>query len=90
MPLTQLRAAALSDGFGHRLTYTGTDIRGLSALVAAGAGLTVASLPTAGGLPGIAAVPITEPRIVHRTEVLHPRTPTAPAAELVDTLRPAQ
>ncbi|PBC80340.1 DNA-binding transcriptional regulator, LysR family [Streptomyces sp. 2112.3] len=90
IPLAQLRAAAQSDGFGHQLTYTGTDIRGLSVLVAAGAGLTVAALPAAGELPGIVAVPITEPRLVHRTELLHPRTPTTPAAELVDTLRRAQ
>ncbi|MCM2390439.1 LysR family transcriptional regulator [Streptomyces albipurpureus] len=90
VPLAQLRAAAQSDGFGHQLTYTGTDIRGLSVLVAAGAGLTTAALPAAKDLPGIAAIPITEPRIVHRTELLHPRTPTSPTAELLDALRPKQ
>lgn len=90
VPLAQLRAAAQSDGFGHQLTYVGTDVRGLSVLVAAGAGLTTAALPAAVNLPGIAAVRITEPRIVHRAELLHPRTPTAPAAELIDALRRAQ
>ncbi|WP_329027059.1 LysR family transcriptional regulator [Streptomyces sp. NBC_00690] len=88
VPLAQLRSATQSDGFGHQLTYTGCDIRGLALLVAAGAGLTTAALPAAEGIPGIAAIPITEPRIVHRTELLHPRTPTAPAAELLDALRP--
>ncbi|MFE5852347.1 LysR family transcriptional regulator [Streptomyces sp. NPDC056500] len=88
VPLAQLRAATQSDGFGHQLTYTGCDTRGLSLLVAAGAGLTTAALPAAEGIPGIAAIPITGPRIVHRTELLHPRTPTTPAAELLDALRP--
>ncbi|MGW3013767.1 LysR substrate-binding domain-containing protein [Streptomyces sp. NPDC001219] len=90
IPLAQLRAAARSDGFGHQLTYTGTDLRGLSTLVAAGAGLTVTALPTAADLPGTAAVPITEPPIVHRIELLHPRTPTPPAAELIGLLRSAR
>ncbi|MEE4417949.1 LysR family transcriptional regulator [Streptomyces bugieae] len=90
VPLAELRAAAQSDGFGHQLTYTGTDVRGLSVLVAAGAGLTTAALSAAGDLPGVVAVPISEPRIVHRTELLHPRTPTTPAAELAATLRSAQ
>ncbi|MFG2533372.1 LysR substrate-binding domain-containing protein [Streptomyces sp. NPDC048516] len=49
--LSHLRAAPQSDGFGHQLTYTGTDIRGLSVLVAAGAGLIVAALSAAGDLP---------------------------------------
>jgi hypothetical protein len=39
------------------------------------------------GMPGVTAVPITEPRIVHHTELLHPRAPSAAAAELADTLR---
>ncbi|MFF0587330.1 LysR family transcriptional regulator [Streptomyces sp. NPDC003781] len=88
-PLAQLRSAAQSDGFGVQFTYTGTDIRGLSLLVAAGAGLTTAALSAAADLPGLTAVPITEPRIVHRTELLHPRTPTSPVLELVETLRRA-
>ncbi len=87
MPLAQLRAAAQSDGFGRQLTNTGPGIHGLSVLVAAGAGLTTAA-PAAENLPGIAAVPITEPRIVHRTELLHSRTPVTPVAELLDALRP--
>ncbi|CAL9333895.1 LysR family transcriptional regulator [Streptomyces sp. enrichment culture] len=88
-PLAQLRSAAQSDGFGVQFTYTGTDTRGLSLLVAAGAGLTTAALSAAADLPGLTAVPITEPRIVHRTELLHPRTPTSPALELVELLRRA-
>ena len=87
VPLSQLRAAALTDGFGHQLTYSGSDFRGLGLLVAAGGGLTTAALPAAVGLPGVTAVPIAEPRVVHRTELLHPRTPTAAAAELAEALR---
>ncbi|MFC0600496.1 LysR family transcriptional regulator [Streptomyces palmae] len=90
VPLAQLRAAAHSDGFGHQLTYTGTDFHGLSVLVAAGAGLAAAALPAAADLPGIAAVPIIEPRITHRVELLHPRTLSAPAAELAEALRRAR
>ncbi|MFE0511070.1 LysR family transcriptional regulator [Streptomyces sp. NPDC058964] len=89
VPLRQLRSAARTDGFRHRLSYAGSDVRGLGALVAAGAGLTAVALTVAGGLPGVTAVPISVPRIVHRTELLHPRSPTEEAAELADDLRPA-
>ncbi|WP_432093468.1 LysR family transcriptional regulator [Streptomyces sp. bgisy100] len=89
VPLSHLRAAARTDGFGHQLLYTGVDISGLGALVAAGGGLAVLPSPVAAGLPGITAVPISAPRIVHRVEVLHPRGTTGPAAELADMLRPS-
>ncbi|WP_030797022.1 LysR family transcriptional regulator [Streptomyces sp. NRRL S-337] len=87
VPLAQLRVAAQSDGFEHQLTYTGSDIKTLGTLVAANGGLATTALPMAAGMSGVAAVPITEPRLVHRTELLHPRNPTAPAAELAETLR---
>ncbi|MFI8192092.1 LysR family transcriptional regulator [Streptomyces sp. NPDC085946] len=86
VPLSQLRAVALCDGFGHRLTYEGSDFEALGALVAAGAGLTTAALGRARGVPGVTAVPLSSPRLVHRTELLHPRVPTAPAAELAAAL----
>ncbi|MCT2588806.1 LysR family transcriptional regulator [Streptomyces sp. N2-109] len=90
VPLSHLRAAAQTDGFGHQLAYAGGDMRGLGTLVAAGGGLTTAALPAARHVPGVAAVPISVPRIVHRVEVLQPRSSTGPAAELSDILRPSQ
>ncbi|AEW99732.1 LysR family transcriptional regulator [Streptantibioticus cattleyicolor] len=88
--LTQLRAVAQTDGFGPQLAFLGGDFAGLGALVAAGGGLTTAALSAATGMPGVTAVPITEPRIVHRVELLHPRAPGAAAAELADALRPSR
>ncbi|MFG3256518.1 LysR family transcriptional regulator [Streptomyces sp. NPDC048172] len=88
VPLEELRAAARTDGFGPQLAYAGADFRGLCALVAAGGGLAAAAREAARGVPGVVAVPLSAPRLVHRVEVLHPRTPTAPAAGLAEALRP--
>ena len=66
-PLAELAAIARADGFRAALTYQGSDIRGLLALVAAGHGL--ALLPER-ALDGVAALELAAPRLVHRTERL--------------------
>jgi DNA-binding transcriptional LysR family regulator len=86
VPLGQLRAVARSDGFAPHVTYDGTDIRGLAALVASGHGLAALPLPSTTGLAGTVAVRIGAPRLVHRTEVVHPKTPTAAVRALVAAL----
>ncbi|MFJ8691517.1 LysR family transcriptional regulator [Streptomyces roseolilacinus] len=86
LPLDQLRAAHGTYGFRPALRYDGTDVHTLTALVAAGRGL--ALLPdTVPAAPAALAVPLVEPRLVHRVELLHPTEPTTPAAELAARLR---
>ncbi|MBX9422180.1 LysR family transcriptional regulator [Streptomyces lateritius] len=73
IPLEQLRAVhggPAGRGFRTALRYEGTDTRTLTALAAAGHGLALLPLPVAVGTPGATAVPLTEPRLVHRTELL--------------------
>ncbi|MCI3933707.1 LysR family transcriptional regulator [Streptomyces sp. AN091965] len=77
LPLDQLRAATGGTGFRPALRYDGTDVRTLVALAAAGHGLALlprsaaTSEPDARGAEGTVAVPLTAPRVVHRTELLH-------------------
>jgi DNA-binding transcriptional LysR family regulator len=71
VPLGDLRRAAGTDGFRAAITYEGTDTATLAALAAAGHGLTVLPARAAGRFPGVASVPVTAPRLVHRTELLH-------------------
>lgn len=66
VPLAVLRAAT-GAAFPGGLAYAGTDARTLHALVAAGHGL--ALLPRSAA--GRTGVPLTEPRLVHRVEVVH-------------------
>ncbi|MFG3049880.1 LysR family transcriptional regulator [Kitasatospora sp. NPDC048239] len=82
----RLRAATGVDGFRCATRYLGTDVRGLLALVAAGHGL--AALPSAAlsGAPGLAAVPVHAPRLVHRTELVRGSLPEGPAALLARLL----
>ncbi|MGD3108801.1 LysR family transcriptional regulator [Streptomyces sp. YGL11-2] len=82
VPLERLRAVCRADGFRPRIRHRGTDLHGLAALAAAGHGLAALPLPVAAALPGVAAVPVAEPRLVHRTELVHPANPTAPARQL--------
>ncbi|MET9659986.1 LysR family transcriptional regulator [Streptomyces sp. NPDC006510] len=86
VPLDQLRAAANTDGFRPHLTYGGTDVYGLGRLVAAGHGLAALPLSLAAALPGTAGIRLSAPRLVHRTEVLHPRAPAAVAQEFITGL----
>ncbi|WP_145904966.1 LysR family transcriptional regulator [Kitasatospora viridis] len=84
VPLAALRAAARTDGFHPHLAYRGTDPHALTALVAAGHGLAV--LPRRCAAPALAAVPVGEPRLLHRTELRHPRHPAAAVTRLLDLL----
>ncbi|MFE9439901.1 LysR family transcriptional regulator [Streptomyces sp. NPDC006602] len=86
LPLAQLRAAGGGHGFRPALRYEGTDVRVLTALSAAGHGLTLLPLTAAGGVPGAVAVPVTEPRVVHRTELVCAGAPRGAAARLVEVL----
>ncbi|MBT2451445.1 LysR family transcriptional regulator [Streptomyces sp. ISL-43] len=84
VPLDRLRAVCGADGFRPRIRHLGTDVHGLAALAAAGHGLAVLPLPLAAALPGVTPVPVRAPRLVHRTELLHPADPSAPARRLAD------
>ncbi|WP_274917720.1 LysR family transcriptional regulator [Streptomyces sp. WZ-12] len=84
VPLDRLRAVCRTEGFRPRLRHRGTDLHGLAALVAAGHGLAALPWSMAAMLPGVTAVPVAEPRLVHRTELVHPVHPSAPARQLVD------
>lgn len=89
LPLTQLRAAVGGHGFRPALRYEGTDVGVLTALAAAGHGLALLPRTAATGVPGAVAVPVVEPRVVHRTELVHAGAPVGAAADLVDLLVPA-
>jgi DNA-binding transcriptional LysR family regulator len=78
-PQTQLRALARAEGFRGGPHYPGTDTGALLALVAAGAGL--ALLPAPALSASLTGVPVAEPRLVHRTELVHGSL-TVPAAAL--------
>ncbi|MFD0278789.1 LysR family transcriptional regulator [Kitasatospora sp. NPDC127111] len=82
----RLRAATGVDGFRPAARYLGTDVRGLLALVAAGHGLAVLPATALDGAAGVAAVPVREPRLVHRTELVHGSLPEGPAALLARLL----
>ncbi|MFD7132331.1 LysR family transcriptional regulator [Streptomyces sp. NPDC059894] len=86
LPLPALRAAHGGPGFRPALRYDGTDVRVLTALAAAGHGLTLLPRSAATGVPGAAAVPLTAPRLVHRVELVHSGTPTGAAAALARVL----
>lgn len=73
-----------------RIRHRGTDLHGLAALAAAGHGLTALPLPLAATLPAVAAVPVAAPRLVHRTELIHPTLPTDTARRLADLLTDRQ
>ncbi|MDT9695041.1 LysR family transcriptional regulator [Streptomyces sp. P17] len=86
LPLTQLRAAGGGHGFRPSLRYEGTDVRLLIALAAAGHGLTLLPRSVATAVPGGVAVPITAPRLVHRTELVHAGSLQGAARELAAAL----
>ncbi|MGI5340209.1 LysR family transcriptional regulator [Streptomyces sp. CA-181903] len=83
-PLAHLRAACAPGTFRARLRYEGTDVHGLAVLIAAGEGL--ALLPALGGPAGVAQVPLSEPRLVHRVELLTGGVASGPAAALREAL----
>lgn len=89
IPLAQLRTASGTDGYRAFLRYEGTDVRGLIALTAAGHGLALLPQKMIDGIPGISAVLISAPRLVHRTEVLHSNAVDGPPALLAAALMAA-
>ncbi len=78
----RLRAVTGVDGFRAATRYRGTDVRGLLALVAAGHGLALLPRPVLEEASGVVGVPVTAPRLVHRTELVHGSLPEGPAAVL--------
>jgi DNA-binding transcriptional LysR family regulator len=89
IPLAQLRTATGTGGYRSSLRYEGTDVRGLLALTAAGQGLALLPQSTIANTPGINAVPVSAPRLVHRTEALHSSTLDGPPALLAAALTAA-
>lgn len=77
LPLTAARGA---------LRYDGTDLLALCALAAAGHGLVLLPRRVAAAARAGVAVPLAAPRLVHRTELLSPGTPTGAAAALAARL----
>jgi len=86
VPLARLRAANGGGAFRAALRYDGLDVRVLTALAAAGHGLTLLPRSAATGVPGAVAVPLTEPRVVHRTELVYRGAPRGAAARLAGRL----
>jgi DNA-binding transcriptional LysR family regulator len=84
-PLAHLRALARAEGFRAGLAYPGTDAGVLLSLIASGAGL--ALLPASALTPAVRGVPVVEPRLIHRTDLVHGSL-TVPAAAVRDALRP--
>ncbi|MFI0900679.1 LysR family transcriptional regulator [Streptomyces sp. NPDC020983] len=89
LPLARLRTVSGTEGFRAALRYDGADVRGLLALCAAGHGLAVLPAAALAGAPGVHAVPVAAPRLVHRTEILHATSPAEPVALLAAALRAA-
>jgi DNA-binding transcriptional LysR family regulator len=91
MPLPDLRAAAGSDGFRPSLSYHGTDVGALFALVAAGHGLTLTPMRALAGMAGVTGVTgvslSADPPLVHRTELVHGTLTAHMAAGLAAALR---
>lgn len=86
IPLAHLRAVSGTDGYRPSLCYEGTDVRGLTTLIAAGHGLALLPQRALDEHPGIHAVPLHTPRLVHRTEALYHALPDSPAALLASAL----
>ncbi|MEU0738770.1 LysR family transcriptional regulator [Streptomyces sp. NPDC006134] len=86
LPLDRLRAVNGGRGFRPALRYEGTDVRLLTALAAAGHGLTLLPRSVAAGVPGAVGVPVVEPRVVHRTELVHAGGLRGAAATLAQAL----
>ncbi|WP_078862257.1 LysR family transcriptional regulator [Streptomyces sp. NRRL F-5123] len=87
LPLARLRTVSGTEGFRAALRYEGADVRGLLALCAAGHGLAVLPAAALSGAPGVHAVPVAAPRLVHRTEILHAKSPAEQVALLAAALR---
>jgi len=81
IPLDRLRDICRTDGFRPRIRHHGTDLHTLAALATTGHGLAALPLPLAATLGGT-AVPVAEPRLVHRTELVHAANPSGLTQQL--------
>ncbi|MFE0450528.1 LysR family transcriptional regulator [Streptomyces sp. NPDC058914] len=86
LPVPHLRAANGGHGFRPALRYDGTDVRVLTALAVAGHGLTLLPRSVSTDVAGAVAVPLIEPRVVHRVELVHMGVPSGAAGVLVGAL----
>jgi DNA-binding transcriptional LysR family regulator len=90
-PLGEIGAAAGLDGLRAGIRYEGADLAVLVGLIASGHGLSLLPRAVAEAAGGVAGVPVTAPRLVHRIELLHAGTRIAngePAARLAAILTP--
>ncbi len=89
-PLAEIRWHAGTDGFKPAFRYTGSDVLTLIGLASAGHGLTL--LPETVLPAGVAAVPVSAPKVSHRLELIHgtlaKTSPAAALASLVSAPRP--
>jgi DNA-binding transcriptional LysR family regulator len=90
-PLAEIRRHADTEGFRPAFRYTGSDVLTLIGLASAGHGLALLPetvLPSA----GLAAVPVSLPKLSHRLELIHGTlrkpSPVAALASLISTPRP--
>lgn len=70
-PLSEIRAAAGLDSLRAGLRYEGADLFVLLGLIASGQGLSLLPGPVVNTVEGLVGVPVNEPRLVHRVELLH-------------------
>lgn len=88
LPLSELRAANGGHGFRPALRYEGADVRVLTSLAAAGHGLALLPRSVAAGVAGTVAVPVVEPRLVHRIELVFAGALSGAARALAEALSP--
>jgi DNA-binding transcriptional LysR family regulator len=90
-PLTEIRAAAGLDSLRPGLRYEGADLVVLRGLIASGHGLSLLPRTAVATVEGVTGVPVIEPRLVHRVELLHAAAKIGggePAARLAAILTP--
>jgi DNA-binding transcriptional LysR family regulator len=88
-PLAEIRRHANAEGFHPAFRYCGSDLVTLVRLASAGHGLTLLPTSVLPALPptGIAAVPVSMPKVSHRLELIHGTfRESSPAAELATLL----
>ncbi|MDX2703986.1 hypothetical protein PV350_14110 [Streptomyces sp. PA03-6a] len=71
LPPALLHPAAAGQGLRAGVRHEGPEVRTVLALVRSGLGPALLPRSAAEGAAGVAVVPLTAPRLVHRTEVLH-------------------
>lgn len=87
LPLSDIRRLASAEGFRAAFRYEGTDILSLIALAAAGHGLTLLPARVVDNASELVAIPVVDPPLVHRVELIHGTLRDgSPAAELAALL----